>query len=41
MLLEIARSGAVPIYGLNYKDKREDALSWLWRAWRSLRLERV
>jgi cytochrome c biogenesis protein CcmG/thiol:disulfide interchange protein DsbE len=29
MLLELARSGAVPIYGLNYKDKREDALSWL------------
>jgi cytochrome c biogenesis protein CcmG/thiol:disulfide interchange protein DsbE len=28
-LLELARSGAVPIYGLNYKDKREDALSWL------------
>lgn len=29
MLLDLARSGAVPIYGLNYKDKREDALSWL------------
>lgn len=29
MLLELGRSGAVPIYGLNYKDKREDALSWL------------
>lgn len=29
MLIELARSGAVPIYGLNYKDKREDALSWL------------
>lgn len=29
MLLELARSGAVPIYGLNYKDKREDAISWL------------
>ena len=29
MLLEIARSGAVPIYGLNSKDKREDALAWL------------
>ena len=29
LLLEYARSGAVPIYGLNYKDKREDALSWL------------
>lgn len=29
LLLQYARSGAVPIYGLNYKDKREDALSWL------------
>lgn len=29
LLLEYARSGAVPIYGLNYKDKPEDAISWL------------
>lgn len=29
MLLELARQKVVPIYGLNYKDKREDALSWL------------
>jgi cytochrome c biogenesis protein CcmG, thiol:disulfide interchange protein DsbE len=29
LLLEYARSGALPIYGLNYKDQREDALSWL------------
>lgn len=29
MLLEYARSGAVPFYGLNYKDNREDALSLL------------
>lgn len=29
ILLELARSGAVPLYGLNYKDKREDAVSWL------------
>ncbi len=28
-LLEYARSKAVPIYGLNYKDRREDALGWL------------
>ena len=28
-LLEYARSQAVPIYGLNWKDQREDALSWL------------
>lgn len=25
------RGGAVPVYGLNYKDKREDALAWLQR----------
>lgn len=29
LLLQVARSGAVPIYGLNSKDKREDALAWL------------
>ena len=29
LLLDYARSAAVPIYGLNYKDKREDALDWL------------
>ena len=29
LLLDYARSAAVPIYGLNYKDKREDALKWL------------
>ncbi|MDQ1729031.1 MAG: cytochrome c biosis protein CcmG, thiol:disulfide interchange protein DsbE [Pyrinomonadaceae bacterium] len=29
LLLEYARSRAIPIYGLNYKDNREDALSWL------------
>src|SRR4030095_13807973 len=29
LLIEYAKSGAVPIYGLNYKDKREDALAWL------------
>lgn len=29
LLFEYARSGAVPIYGLNYRDKREDALAWL------------
>ncbi|HEV2835366.1 MAG TPA: DsbE family thiol:disulfide interchange protein [Pyrinomonadaceae bacterium] len=28
-LFEYAKSGAVPIYGLNYKDKRDDALAWL------------
>lgn len=29
MLLELARSNAVPIYGLNYKDQRIDGISWL------------
>jgi cytochrome c biogenesis protein CcmG/thiol:disulfide interchange protein DsbE len=29
LLLEYAKSGAVPIYGFNYKDVREDALGWL------------
>ena len=29
VLVDLARTKAVPIYGLNWKDKREDALSWL------------
>ncbi len=29
MLLELARQRAIPIYGLNYKDQRNDALAWL------------
>ena len=29
LLLELARSRLVPIYGLNYKDERQDALNWL------------
>ena len=29
LLVELAASSAVPIYGLNYKDKRDDALAWL------------
>ena len=28
-LLDYARTGAIPIYGLNLKDKPEDALAWL------------
>ncbi|HSS19171.1 MAG TPA: DsbE family thiol:disulfide interchange protein [Pyrinomonadaceae bacterium] len=28
-LMELSRSGVVPIYGLSWKDKREDALSTL------------
>jgi cytochrome c biogenesis protein CcmG/thiol:disulfide interchange protein DsbE len=29
VLLELSRSGVLPFYGLNYKDKRDDALAWL------------
>lgn len=29
LLVEWAREGAVPIYGLDYKDNREDGLTWL------------
>ena len=29
LLVEFAKSGTVPIYGLNYKDKRDDAIGWL------------
>jgi cytochrome c biogenesis protein CcmG/thiol:disulfide interchange protein DsbE len=29
VLLDLAKGGAVPIYGLNYKDRREDGLAWL------------
>ena len=29
VLLELSKGGAVPLYGLNYKDKREDGLRWL------------
>jgi cytochrome c biogenesis protein CcmG/thiol:disulfide interchange protein DsbE len=31
LLVELGKSGQVPLYGLNYKDKREDALAWLQR----------
>lgn len=31
LLVDIARAGAVPVYGLNYKDQRADALQWLQR----------
>ncbi len=31
VLLDIAREGNVPIYGLNYKDQRPEALQWLQR----------
>jgi cytochrome c biogenesis protein CcmG/thiol:disulfide interchange protein DsbE len=29
VLVEFSRQNVVPIYGLNYKDKRADALAWL------------
>ncbi len=29
ILMELARSGVVPIVGLNYKDERSDAITWL------------
>jgi cytochrome c biogenesis protein CcmG/thiol:disulfide interchange protein DsbE len=28
-LFEYSKSGVAPIIGLNYKDRREDALAWL------------
>jgi cytochrome c biogenesis protein CcmG/thiol:disulfide interchange protein DsbE len=31
LLVEIAKAGRVPVYGLNYKDQRPDALEWLRR----------
>ena len=29
LLVDFAKTASVPIYGLNYKDKREDAQRWL------------
>src|SRR5689334_22992758 len=29
VLLSLSRKNVVPIYGLDYKDEREDALKWL------------
>jgi cytochrome c biogenesis protein CcmG/thiol:disulfide interchange protein DsbE len=29
LLVEFARTNVVPVYGLNYKDKPDDALAWL------------
>jgi cytochrome c biogenesis protein CcmG/thiol:disulfide interchange protein DsbE len=31
VLVEFARSGLAPLYGLNYKDQRPDAIAWLKR----------
>ena len=30
-LVDLARTGAVPIYGLNYKDERAEGIAWLER----------
>jgi len=29
LLVQLEKSGLVPIYGLNWKDRREDAVAWL------------
>ncbi|HKZ80066.1 MAG TPA: DsbE family thiol:disulfide interchange protein [Pyrinomonadaceae bacterium] len=29
VLLELSRSGAIPLYGLDYKDQPEDGIAWL------------
>ncbi len=29
LLMGLSASGAIPIYGLNYKDERSDAIAWL------------
>jgi cytochrome c biogenesis protein CcmG/thiol:disulfide interchange protein DsbE len=31
VLTDLARSGIAPVYGLNYKDKRDEAIAWLKR----------
>ena len=31
LLVQLAKSGIVPVYGLNYKDERSTALQWLKR----------
>jgi len=30
-ILELSRSGAIPVFGLNYKDERADGIAWLTR----------
>ena len=32
VLMQLAKTGEVPIYGMDYKDQREEALAWL-RRW--------
>ncbi len=31
VLMDLAKTGLVPIYGLNYKDERKDGIAWLQR----------
>jgi cytochrome c biogenesis protein CcmG/thiol:disulfide interchange protein DsbE len=31
VLVELSKRGTIPLYGLNWKDKREDAIAWLQR----------
>ncbi|HUF81313.1 MAG TPA: DsbE family thiol:disulfide interchange protein, partial [Burkholderiales bacterium] len=31
LMTALAKSGIAPVYGLNYKDRREDAIAWLKR----------
>src|SRR5258708_37541934 len=31
VLVDFAKRGAAPLYGLNYKDRREDGMKWLQR----------
>lgn len=31
ILMKLAKAGDVPVYGMDYKDRRDDALSWLRR----------
>jgi cytochrome c biogenesis protein CcmG/thiol:disulfide interchange protein DsbE len=31
VLVEFAKRGTIPLYGLNWRDKREDAIAWLQR----------
>ncbi len=31
VLMQLAKGGEVPIYGMDYKDRRDDALAWLRR----------
>jgi cytochrome c biogenesis protein CcmG, thiol:disulfide interchange protein DsbE len=31
VLMELAKSGEVPIYGMDYKDQRDEAMTWLSR----------